>query len=320
MEKFADNFLNKIKRYQKIIILRHQNPDGDALGSQYGLFNFLQTNFKDKKIMIGHADDIRWLSDFFVKNNNPTEDDFNDSLIIIVDTANKERIANNNYKLGKEIIKIDHHPKIDDYNASLKYVNAERSSCSEIIFDLINYLSIKNNFKITTKTVNYLFLGIVTDTGRFSFPSVNKDTFRVLSLIYSIKGFEAKNIYKLLNTYTEKELKYQAYVINHYKKKDSFAFFVAKKGIEKKFKLQFEEITHFVSTLMISKNIKIALYAIFDQKEKIFRVSLRSKEITINKIAEKFGGGGHKLAAGVRIKTKKELKELIKELEILGIN
>jgi phosphoesterase RecJ-like protein len=71
---------------------------------------------------------------------------------------------------------------------------------------------------------------------------------------------------------------------------------------------------------MISKNIKIALYAIFDQKEKIFRVSLRSKEITINKIAEKFGGGGHKLAAGVRIKTKKELKELIKELEILGIN
>jgi phosphoesterase RecJ-like protein len=59
VEKFADNFLNKIKRYQKIIILRHQNPDGDALGSQYGLFNFLQTNFKDKKIMIGHADDIR---------------------------------------------------------------------------------------------------------------------------------------------------------------------------------------------------------------------------------------------------------------------
>lgn len=320
MEKFSNNFLEKIKKYQKIIIHRHKSPDGDALGSQYGLFTFLKINFPTKKIMLAHEDDLNWLANFFKKEKNPSEDDFKDALIIICDTANKERIANNNYQLGKEIIKIDHHPETDNYGAKLKYVDQNRSSCSEIIFDLIDALKVKQNLKINAKIVNYLFLGILTDTGRFAYPSVNSDTFRVLAKIYQIKNFDAKDIYKLLNTFTEKDLKYRAYVINHYKQKDGFASFISKKNLSKKFNLSSDEITHFVSTLMISKNTNIALYAIYDRKEKIFRISLRSKEVAINKIAEKYGGGGHKLASGVKIKDKKDLLCLVKELESLNRN
>lgn len=318
MEKFSNNFLEKIKKYQKIIIHRHKSPDGDALGSQYGLFTFLKINFPAKKIMLAHEDDLNWLSSFFKKEKNPAESDFKDALIIVCDTANKERIANSNYQSGKEIIKIDHHPEKDNYGAKLKYVAQNRSSCSEIIFDLIDNLKEKQNLKVNSTIANYLFLGILTDTGRFAYPSVNGDTFRVLSQIYQIKGFKAENIYKLLNTSTEKDLKYRAYVINHYKQKNGFAIFVSKKNLAKKFNLNSEEITHFVSTLMISKNTNIALYALYNRKEKIFRISLRSKEVAINKIAEKYGGGGHKLASGVRIKNKKDLSHLIKELESLN--
>ncbi|BDV03617.1 MAG: phosphoesterase [Candidatus Hepatoplasma scabrum] len=320
MEKFSNDFLKKIEDYQKIIIHRHKNPDGDALGSQYGLFIFLKINFPNKKIMLAHEDDLNWLPIFFKKEDNPEQDDFKNALIIICDTANKERIANSNYQLGREIIKIDHHPQIDNYGAKLKYVNYNRSSCSEIIFDLINYLKTNNNLKINSKIANYLFLGILTDTGRFSYPSVNSDTFRVLQAIYQIEGFKADKIYKLLNTITEKDLKYQAYVINHYKQEDDFAYFVGKKNLAKKFKLDFEKITHFVSVLMLNNNTNIALYAIYNYKDKLFSVSLRSRKIAVNKIAQKYGGGGHKLAAGVKIKDKKKLLSLIKEIKDLNRN
>src|SRR5690554_7654849 len=108
-----NDILRKIKMYNKIIIHGHQRPDGDCYGAQFGLKDVIKTTFPKKEVyVVGETSD--YVS--FVGTPDIIEDSrYEGALSIVVDTATEERISDKRYKLGREIIKIDHHIPVDQY-------------------------------------------------------------------------------------------------------------------------------------------------------------------------------------------------------------
>jgi len=111
------DILNKIEEYNKIIIVRHVRPDGDCLGSSWGLRAILRESYPKKVIKSFGKGKASYL-DFIGKEDDEDSDNpefYKDALIIAVDTASIDRIDNDHYMLGKELIKIDHHIPDDHY-------------------------------------------------------------------------------------------------------------------------------------------------------------------------------------------------------------
>ncbi|GAA8717490.1 hypothetical protein oki361_25090 [Helicobacter pylori] len=112
----------KIKKYKNIVIYHHIRPDGDCLGSQFGMKNLILENFKNKNVLtIGDSKGIYSFLDFTMDEieNKPMED----SLAIIVDANYKERLEKRIYldnKIFTDVIRIDHHPNEDDLYASVR--------------------------------------------------------------------------------------------------------------------------------------------------------------------------------------------------------
>ena len=97
----------QIKKYNKIIIHRHQRPDPDAIGSQVGLAEILRASFPYKQIYVvgKHIPGFDWIGEMDTIDNQT----FDDALVIVTDTANAPRIDDRRFDNGDELIKIDHH-------------------------------------------------------------------------------------------------------------------------------------------------------------------------------------------------------------------
>jgi nanoRNase/pAp phosphatase (c-di-AMP/oligoRNAs hydrolase) len=104
-----------IKRFDKITLFFHSHPDMDALGSCFAMQNFIEHNFKNKKVIIARSPTLKIeeTKNIFPKQKNKPNNFLSQSLGIILDTANMERIAASEYKHCKTLIRIDHHPKVE---------------------------------------------------------------------------------------------------------------------------------------------------------------------------------------------------------------
>lgn len=294
METTLNEIMNEIEKYETVIIHRHVRPDPDAYGSQLGLKGYLQAKFPNKQI---YAVGEREPSLDFIG----TFDEINDSvyegaLVIVCDTANAPRISDIRYNLGAKLIKIDHHPAIDQYG-DINYVNVESSSTSEIIADFILHF---NDFTIIDETVaRLLYIGIVGDTGRFLFNNTTPHTMKIASELLKFPF----NHNEELNHLAEKEpslLPFQGYVLQNFQLNDKgFCKVIITNEVLEKFNIAPNEASLFVNTIADIKGLKIWLFAV-DEGEEI-RCRIRSKGIVINDVASDFGGGGHPNASGVSV-------------------
>ncbi len=303
--------LNEIKKYESIVIFRHENPDGDALGSSFGLKEFIKVNFPNKKVYVSNKEKAT-LNGIFPLGDKITKEIIKKSLIIIVDTANVSRISGIDWDKGLKIIKIDHHPNIDKYG-DFQLVEPKKASTAEII---TNFITLDPTFKISKNLSKYLFTGIVTDTGSFRYSSVTANTFAMVSILLR-DNFKVNKIHEQLFVKTEDQTRYHGYVLTNYKVIGKVAYFIASKNIEDKFNLDYSYVSSAVWMIMGAENVKYAIYSTWDKNNQVYKVSLRSKRKAINQIAEQFGGGGHPQASGLRIKNKKEFKLVLNELKKL---
>src|SRR5690625_3721777 len=124
--------IQMIKDYETIIIHRHVRPDPDALGSQAGLKEIIKQSFPDKSAYIVGEEDPSL--HFLVRMDQISDRTYDQALVIVCDTANAARISDTRYDLGEKIIKIDHHPNVDQYG-ELRWVDTDASSTSEMIYD-----------------------------------------------------------------------------------------------------------------------------------------------------------------------------------------
>ena len=310
-----DNFeikrriLDKIKQYDRIIVTRHFRPDGDAIGSSKGLARILKLSFPQKEVYVINEDSSEYLA-FLGGEDAPIADEkYSDALVIVCDTATTDRISNKKFSLAKEIVKIDHHIDVKPYG-DLSWVEEERSSLCEMIADF--WLTFKDELTLDKEGATYIFTGMVTDSGRFRFSSVDGETMRRAGALLDL-GIDTEWIYANLNLDDFNVFKFEAYVYKKMKvTTDGVAYIYVDKAMQRKFKLTNEQASNVVSYLDGIKGAIVWL-AFIENADGSIRVRLRSRFVTINDLAEKYGGGGHDRACGATVHSKKEMKQMLSD-------
>lgn len=310
---FAQQVLDTIKQYDRIIIFRHFRPDGDCVGSTKGLQRILQLSFPEKEIILQNCDFSDYLA-FLGDEPEIKEDEFyKDALGIVVDTATTNRISNQKYTLCKYLIKIDHHIPVEDYG-NINWVEEERCSACELIAAF--YDAMRDELKIDTQAATYLYAGMVTDSGRFRFRSVSGDTMRLAGMLLD-QGIDTDHLYANLYMKSFEEFKFQGYVLNHIKiTENGVAYLYIDAPTMEKYGLSFEQASACVSYMDSIKN-SLIWAAFIDTANGDIRVRLRSRFVTINDLASRYEGGGHACAAGATVHSKKQMKELLAEADKL---
>ena len=304
--------LDKIKQYDKIVILRHKRPDGDAVGSTMGLRDVLRATYPEKDIKLINSDYADYVA-FLGDEDGPCPDEFlSDALGIVIDTATSERISNPQYALCRELIKIDHHIPIQPYG-DVMWVEEHRSSACEMIAAFCE--AFRDELVLTPKAASEIYTGMVTDSGRFRFRSVSGDTMRLAGMLLDA-GIDTDTLYANLYMKDFNEFKFQSYVYKKMKiTKNGVAYLFVDRAMQKKFKLTTEQASASVSYMDSIKGSLIWLAFIETDSE--IRVRLRSRFVTINKLAEKYNGGGHACACGATVHSKKELVSLVSDADAL---
>ena len=302
----------KIKENDVITIFGHVIPDGDCYGSELGLKNAILENFPNKKVYaLGSG-----LPKFFplVGEMDKVEDEvIKSSLAIIVDTANLSRIEDQRYSLAKDIIKIDHHLLQDHFGEPEVIIN-DKISCTQIIGDMLMSL----NIPFGKATALPLFLGLVTDSGRFLYQPIPENAYRVAGAL-SATGIDVQSLYDLLYEVDEKILRFRGYIYCNYKKtKNGVIYLTIPKEVVNEYGLDYNTCASLVNSVSGIKGSPIWVF--FSEADNgLVRVEFRSKGVPVQPTAVKFGGGGHVQAAGCRLDTLEDYKYVVEELDrVLG--
>ena len=317
----AKKLKEKIEEFDYIVLFRHQSPDFDAFGCQLGLKSWINDNYPNKIVKaVGNNHVV------FSKNLYPHMDIVSDEelanhefLAIICDTGDTKRIDDSRYELAKYKIKFDHHPPRELYGDS-NFIVDELSSCCELITNVITN-SIFKGYILSKLTAKYLFSGIVGDSGRFQFPSTTANTFKTAAKLLATGIDMQKEVYQPMYVKSIKDLEVSKYLLNNYclSEHQTVAYYFMDDEHQKIFDINVDRGKENLSFFSGYEEIKIWVSFTQDVEKNNWRVSIRSREIAINGVAEKYRGGGHNNASGARVIDKEEALKLIEDLDALTI-
>ncbi len=313
-EAIKKEILEAIKKADKIVISRHLRPDGDAIGSSRGLAALLRASFPEKDIRVCGDDSSDYLAFLGPDDPHPSEAHYRESLLIVTDTGNEGRISNQYFSLAPRVIKIDHHIPDQDHFGHLAWVEPERSSCCEMIADF--YRSFPNDLKLTREAALLLYTGMVTDSGRFRFPSVSGDTLRLAGMLLDT-GLDTESLFARLGLREADSFRYEAYVYEHMKfTPNGVAYLFVDGPMQQRFSLSREDASETISYLSEIKGSLIWL-AFIDNGDGSIRVRLRSRFVTVQELATRYHGGGHDRASGATVYSWEEAEQLLAEADEL---
>ena len=305
--------LDTIEAYPTIFLFRHARMDGDCAGASKGLKEMFRASYPDKTVLLVDAQQSDFLA-FLGPDDDPVPDEaYQDALAIVVDTADRERISNQKYALCREIIKIDHHIEMDVYG-DLNWVEPERSAVCEMIAEL--YWENRDRLVMTREAATYIYLGMVTDSGRFRYGGVNGDTLRLAGMLLD-QGIDTETLYANLYLHSYETLKFRACVYERMERTEhGVAYIYVSREMQRTFGLNFEAASNVISYL---ENIRGCLcwlaFIETDPPEEGIRVRLRSRFMTVDKIANLHHGGGHANASGATVYSREEMQALIREAD-----
>ena len=309
--KVMQQILDKIKQYDTIIISRHVRPDGDAIGSSRGLAAMLRLSFPQKKIYVQTEDSSDYLSFLGPDGEQIPESAYQNALLIVTDTASLDRISNSRVQLAKEVIKIDHHINIRPYG-NLSWVEDWRSSACEMIAYF--YKTFKKELKLDLEAATYIFCGMVTDSGRFRYEATTGDTLRLAGMLLDF-GIDIDTLYAHLYLEDYDQLKFQAYVLQNMQiTPHGVVHLHVDKAMQEQFALTTEQASEAISYLKYIKGC-LAQLAFIDMPDGTIRVRLRSRFMTINELAEKYGGGGHACTCGATLSDENDIQKMLADAD-----
>lgn len=306
--------LNKIKEYNRIIIGRHSRPDGDAVGSTNGLAEIIKASFPEKEVFVVNEDYSNYVA--FLEDDKTVlaDEDYKDALFIAIDTGTLDRLSNKKYELAKELVKIDHHVENDTYG-DVAWVEDWRSSACEMIVDF--YTTFKDELTLTKRAALCLYTGMVTDSGRFRFSSTSGETLRMAGTLLDM-GIDIETLQAYLELEDFEYFKFKAHVFDKMKiTENGVAYLLVTKEMQEEFKLDNEQASNAVGMMSGIKGSLVWIAFIENPFNDEIRVRLRSRFMTINKLAEQYGGGGHECAAGATVHSIDELNELVAKADKL---
>ena len=301
--------LNAIESYDSICIFRHGHPDCDAMGSQAGLKRWITDNYASKKVYaLGR--------EFCTQGTWNPMDEADDetvkhSLNIILDTANLERVDDERCSTGAMVIKIDHHPNREPFG-TLQLVSEKAAATCEILADFFQ----SAGKTVSINAANDLYCGLLTDTLCFRTSNTTSHTLAMASYIAAF-GVDIPVLNRALFDQSLEDFQFAGYIRSHYDLMGShLAYEVISIKDQEQYHHSASEARNFIDELGHVKEFEV--WAIFTEKtedgRQLYDGSLRSKTVQVNDLAERYHGGGHRNAAGVKNLDEKSLKELLQSL------
>lgn len=304
------SILNLIKESNSIVLLSHESPDGDAIGSLMGFYHMLSTMGKNVTVVVPKVPKSYMYLNSIDKIVEDSSDKFD--LGIVVDCANKERLGqiSDIFSNCKKSIAIDHHASNKNY-CDINYVEDNTSACCQVIY----YLFKEWNISIDKNIGEALCTGLLTDTMGFRNNNVDKNSFLMAadmldlgidlySLYYNVLSKKTLPKYLLMKMVLDRmEILGDGKIAFSYLSLEDFGNVGALPGDHE-------------GLVELGRNIDGVEVSIFMREDDGYRISFRSAgKVNVNEIASNFGGGGHKMAAGARVFADfKETKDkLIKE-------
>lgn len=306
-QQVMERIKNCLAQGQRFAITTHVNPDGDGLGAEAALANFLEERGKD----------------VYIFNSNPVPDNYDflnpdkkfltydprkhqETLltvdyILIVDISDWQRLR----QVGRDIrdisttkICIDHHPSQEKVG-EVRLVDQSACSTGEIVYQLIEYCGGPFNKTIAEA----LYTCLVTDTGSFKFSNTTAKSFEIAGKLIE-HGANTHELYqKIYERQSYNKVKLFAYVLNnlHFEKSGRVAWFAVTYDVIENLGVQQNDTEGFSDYPRVIDGVEVTVMFVETEKGTT-KVSLRSKgNVIINKIAQEFGGGGHPFAAGIML-------------------
>lgn len=313
------NFTNTediIKNSKKILIVSHVNPDGDALGSTFGLYSAIYKRFKKKCDMcaLSYVSPSYSFLPHFKEAKSVYDSSLVYDLVITVDVAAIDRIAAAKilFDKSKVTINIDHH-KTNDNFGDYNYVVPEASSTGEVLYNLFK----NSDWEIDKDTAECLYTAILTDTGGFRFDNTTSDVFKIVADLVE-KGVNPNSVFAHCYEFKSKNyVMFQNYCIGkaQFVDDDKIAYTTVYRKDFEKFNAKDDYTEGLAEQLRAIDTTDIA-FVVKELEPKICKISMRSKKYDVAKICFVFGGGGHSRAAGCTIKSNVEtsVKKLLDEI------
>ena len=300
--------LEQIKAYDRIIIHRHSNPDGDALGSQIGLKNIIVENFPEKEVYVVGDSSVRY--GFMEGSQMDQIDDalYKGALAFVLDTSATALISDARYTLADKTICIDHHIFCE------KFTDIEvRDTSYESCCGLITELAMECGLRLNSLAAKSLYTGMVTDSGRFRYDSTSANTFRLASFLMQ-HSFDTNEIYANLYADDFKYIRLRAQFVLKIQFTDyRVAYIYTEKNEAKSYGVDIFSISRgMVGTMSDIRGIDI--WVNFTETDDGVLCELRSNKYNINPVAVKYGGGGHAKASGATVKDKETAMRMLEDL------
>lgn len=306
-----EKILHLIEKYDRIIIYRHKNPDGDAIGSQVGLKHLILDNLPGKEVYCVGDAPRRYA---FMEDSAPDtvpDELFVGALAIILDLSAPELVTDDRYRLAAATARMDHHIFIAPI-ADEEVIDTTYESCC----GLITELAIEAGWRLSPIAARSLYTGTVTDSGRFRYDSVTADTHRRVAHLMQAgidTGAVFSELYadnlaslQLRASFTLKIQTFAAHIAYIYTTLEEFratgeSAFTISRGM--------------VGTMSDIRGIDI--WVNFTETEDGVLCELRSSRYNINPIAVKYGGGGHAKASGATLASCEQAMAMLADLQAL---
>ena len=307
-----------IEKSKSIYLVAHVNPDGDAIGSTYGMYFALKSIGKDAHvIMPEYSETFSFLPDIKkICEKDVYVEEYD--LLIALDSSDKSRLAISEeaFSRAKNIIMFDHHQISHPYG-DVRYINDKMSSASEVVFNFIKYLGIKFDSNIAT----YIYTGIMTDTGSFNYSNTSPDTHRAVAELIEAGADHITVCKKINDTIGEEKLKLIAKTIDNMEVylDGKLRYSLVDYETIDSLGLDEEDAEGMTNYMRMVKGTEVGIY-IREKKDGTYKVSMRSNgKVDISKIAIANGGGGHPRAAGFTIyeNLEKVKEEVINAVEVM---
>ena len=308
-----DNIKEEINNANSIVILTHEMPDGDAIGSSLAMYNGLKSLNKNVDVIISDASKTYNFLAGYEDIKTVGEDSYD--LAIALDCGDVKRLNGYSeyFENAKTTIEIDHHA-VNTMFADFNFVNPTAPACAQILITVLKQLDIE----ITKEIGECLLTGIITDTGGFKYQGVSTETFEFAAELLD-RGVNVSNVYKkVLQTIsrTKFELRKKAMERLEFLEDGKIAFTYIKSEDETGLNAEPDAHEGIVEMGRDVEGVEISIFLRESKEKDLFKVSLRSNEYAnVADICLMFNGGGHARAAGgsIRLPLEEAKQKIIEE-------
>ena len=295
----------KLLMAKNVLLMTHQRPDGDALGSTFGMRSFLQAQGINAQVLI--PGDLprrysRMCTDFLTRVFPAELDDYD--LFLVLDCANPQRLGSGedfsiDDLLDRNLVCIDHHAG-NSLAAPVSWIKSDSGSTCQMVMEMIDHL----NMPLPPEGATFLLTGMMTDTGCFCFSNTTGSSLRAAALALDYGAGIEKIANQVFFSKPLNQVKFEAAMVERCLKVDcdgKFAYACITEELLEEFNFDLREDEGLIDILRGLEGVVIAM--LVHRRADGWRVSLRSKDSAypVRPLALQFNGGGHDLAAGCTI-------------------